>query len=386
MPAVEIDTPVEKLLYASQGYVLYIVKLFVPYGLSPWYPYPVDAPGYYWIYPLIAAGVVGAAIACRKPAPMLFLGVAWYTVTVAPVLQIMQVGNAMMADRYAYLPSIGILLIMGWRFAAIVELYAKKKAKHLPAMAAGVYILALAAFTFTLAPVWKDGVTLWSRVIERYPTSAKGWFNRGHAYHNQGNFTRAVSDYDRTLEMSPGYPYAWSNRGLSRLFLGDRARALEDFDRELRSRPADPDVRFWRANVLALAGRYDEAAADLSTVLESKPGNFEATVRRGLVYTASREFPKAEADFNAAISARPSDPNLYFNRANVRAGMEQWDGAIADYSSVLRFNPADREAWYARGIAKCMSRDTSAACDDLRRAASLGAVQADTAIAEICIR
>jgi tetratricopeptide (TPR) repeat protein len=385
MAAVEIDTPVEKLLYASQGYVLYIVKLFVPYGLSPWYPYPVGAPGYYWMFPLIAAGVAVAAIVWRKRAPMLFLGVAWYTVTVAPVLQAMQVGNAMMADRYAYLPSVGILLIMGWRFAAIVELYGKKKAKHLPSIAAGVYILTLAAFTFTLAPLWKDGATLWTRVIERYPTSAKGWFNRGHAYHNAGNFTQAVSDYDRTLELSPGYPYAWSNRGLSRLFLGDRARALEDFDRELRTRPADPDVRFWRANVLALIGRYDEAAADLTTVLESKPGNFEATVRRGLVYTASREFPKAEADFNAAISARPADPNLYFNRANVRAGMEQWDGAIADYSSVLGFNPADREAWYARGIAKFMSRDTSAACDDLRKASSLGAVQADTAIAEICI-
>lgn len=386
LAAVEIDTPVEKLLYASQGYVLYIVKLFVPLGLSPWYPYPVEPPGWFWIYPAAAAGLIAVAIASRRKAPLLTLGIAWYTVTVAPVLQFLQVGNAMMADRYAYLPSVGILMVMGWRFGAVAGLYAKKKAKHLPSAGAAVYVLTLAAFTFTLAPVWKDGTTLWSRVIERYPTSAKGWFNRGHAWHNAGNFPRAVADYDRTLELSPAYPYARSNRGLSMFFMGQKERALGDFDAELRARPGDPDVRFWRANVLASVGRYGEAAADLTAVLRAKPGNFEATFRRGLMYTSTREYPKAEADFSAAISARPADPNLYFNRANVRAGMEMWDAAIGDYSTVLRITPSDRDAWYARGIAKFMKRDTSAACEDLRRASSLGAAQADTAIAEFCIR
>jgi len=382
--AVEIDTPVEKLLYASQGYILYIAKLFVPAGLSPWYPYPPEPPAIYWLYTLFAAGVIAAALFLRKKAPLVFLGAAWYTVTVAPVLQFLQVGNAAMADRYVYLPSAGILLIIGWGLGTLAARFDRSGVKNLPWAAAGAGILAFGALTFTLAPVWADGVSLWTRVIDLYPTSPKGWFNRGHALHNEGKFTLAIADYNKTLELSPAYPYAWSNRGLSRFFSGDRAHAIEDFDRELRSRPSDPDVRFWRGNVLAAVGRYDEAAADLTMVLSAKPGNFEATVRRGLVYTAVRDFPKAEADFDAAIAARPSDPNLYFNRANVRAGSKRWDESIADYSAVLRLTPGDREAFYARGIAKFMKRDTSAACGDLRKASSLGSAQADTAIAEIC--
>lgn len=381
-----IDTPVEKFLYASKGYVLYAAKTLVPLGLSPWYPYPLEVPGRYWVFPAVAALIIGAAIAWRRKAPIFFLGVGWYTVTIAPLLQLLQVGNAEMADRYAYLPSAGLLLVLGWRFSAIVDLYAERKAKHLPAAAAGIYILTLAAFTFTLAPVWRDGVSLWTRVVERFPDSPKGWFNRGHANHAAGRFRDAVADYDRTLALNPSYPYARSNRALSRFFLGDRAGSLDDFERELQARPADPDVRFWRGNVLAALERYEEAAADLTAVLEAKPGNVEAIVRRGLVYTASREFARAEADFDAAISARPSDPDLYFNRANVRAGLERWDAAIDDYGVVLRLDPSDRDALYARGIARFMNRDTSSACEDLRRAAALGSTPADTALAEICVR
>ncbi len=382
-----IDGPVEKLLYASAGYVLYIVKLVVPFGLSPWYPYPREVPVYYWVYPIVAAGVIAAAIASRKKYPLIFLGMAWYTVTVTPVLQFLQVGNAEMAERYAYLPSLGVLLIIASAFAAATERFTSTKVgEYLPHAAAGVYVLFLAGLSFSTSSVWRDGTTLWGRVIERFPDSPMGWFNRGHAFHTLGEYRNAIADYDYAIALNADYPYAWSNRGLSWFFLGDRKRALADFTMELRSRPDDPDVRYWRGNAFASLSRYDEAVADFTAVLARKPGDFEATVRRGLVYTSARNFPKAEEDFNRAISLHPSEPNLYFNRANVRAGMKRWDDAIADYSSVLRLAPADRDALYARGVAAYLKGDATSACEDLNRASALGSAQADTAIAEICAK
>jgi tetratricopeptide (TPR) repeat protein len=386
MATAAIDTPVGKLLYASKGYVLYVVKTFVPFSISPWYPYPLEVPASYWAFPAIAAALLAAAFVNRRKMPLLLFGVGWYTVTVAPLLQLLQVGNAEMADRYSYLPSVGILMIAGWGLARITERSSGMNVKHLPAAIAGAYIVALAAFSFTLSPVWRDGVSLWSRVIEKYPDSPKGWYNRGWAYHTTRRFAEAVADYDRVIAMDPRYPFASSNRGLSYYFLGEPAKAIRDFDREIRSRPDDPDIRFWRGNVLAALGRYDEAIADLTAVLAAKPGNIEAATRRGLVYTAARDFPKAEADFTAAIGASPDDPDLYFDRANVRAGMRRWKDAIADYTSVLGINPANRDALYARGITAFMGADTAAACEDLRRASALGSAPADTAIADICPR
>jgi tetratricopeptide (TPR) repeat protein len=382
-----VDTPVEKLLCASKGYVLYIVKLVAPFGLSPWYPYPLSVPASYWIYPPLAAAVVAAAIARRRKYPVVFFGVAWYSVTVAPVLQLLQVGNAEMADRYAYLPSVGILLILVWAFVTVTARFgAGTTARSLPRIAAGAYVLLLAGISVPAGGVWRDGTTLWGRVVERFPDSPKGWFNRGAAYHEAGAYRLAVADYDRAIALNPKYPYAWSNRGLSVFFLGDRERALADITRELGERPDDPEVRFLRGNVLATLSRFGEAAADFTVVLKDKPGDFDATVQRGLVYTSARDYPKAEADFDHAIALRPSDPNLYFNRANVRAGMKRWDDAIADYSAVLRLTPADREALYARGITSYLKGDTAGACEDLRRASTLGSARADTAIAQICPR
>lgn len=381
----DIDGPVGRLLIASRGYVLYIAKLFVPFGLSPFYPYPREIPAHYWAFPVIAAAILFGALRERKQYPLLFTGVAWYTVTVAPVLQLLQVGNASMADRYAYLPSVGILLIAASAFAAAVGRPAASPSRRkLLAATGAVYVLALAGLSATTSAVWRDGATLWSRVVEQFPDSPKGWFNRGYARHTLGEYRAAIADYDRAIALNPDHPKLWSNRGFTRFALGDRAGALADFSRELEARPDDTDSRYWRGNVLASLGRHAEAEADFSVVIDGNPADFEARVRRGLVRTSSGDFPGAEADFSAAISLRPSVADTYFNRANVRAAMKRWDDAIADYSTVLRLSANDRDALYARGIASHLKGDADAACADLRRASSLGAARADSAIVRIC--
>ncbi len=383
----DIDGPVGRLLIASRGYVLYIAKLFVPFGLSPFYPYPREIPAHYWAFPLIATGILGAAFGARKRYPLVFTGVAWYTVTVAPVLQLLQVGNASMADRYAYLPSVGILLIAASAFAAAVGRPGASASRRRFLVATGaVYVLALAGLSATASAVWRDGATLWSRVVEQYPDSPKGWFNRGYARHTLGHYRAAVADYDRAIALNPDYPKLWSNRGFTRFAMGDRAGALDDFSRELRSRPDDSDARYWRGNVLASLGRHAEAETDFSIVIDRNPSDFEARVRRGLVRTSSGDFPGAEADFSAAIALRPSAADTYFNRANVRAAMKRWDDAITDYSTVLQLSADDRETLYARGIASHLKGDDDAACADLRRASSLGAARADSALVRICPR
>lgn len=397
------DGIVEKFLYASAGYVLYIAKLAVPFGLSPWYPYHRELPAHYWAFPVIAALIAYAALRFRRRFPEGLFGLAWYTVTVAPVLQLLQVGNAAMADRYAYLPSLGILVAFGvYAARRLAPLLGSEegagadaggrsgagrrdvsRARTAAALLA-IYVLTLGGMSAAQAGIWRDGTTLWTRVVERHPDSPAGWFNRGYARHAAGRFAEAVSDYDRALSLNPAYPHARYNRGLSLFFLGRKEQALGEISAELAARPGDIDARYWRGNVLASLGRPIEAAREYAVVLDSAPDHFEATVRRGLALTAARDFAAAERDFDRAISLRPGEPNLHFNRANVRAGLNRWDDAIADYSAVLRSAPGDRDAFYARGVAFFLKGDTASACADLARSSAFGLAAADTLRAEIC--
>ncbi|HLB00061.1 MAG TPA: tetratricopeptide repeat protein, partial [Bacteroidota bacterium] len=383
---VPVDTPVEKMLYASTGFVTYIMKLLVPYGLSPYYPYPQEVPGHAWGLLILAAGIPVAAFAYRKKSPVVFFGVAFFTVTVLPVLQLLQVGNAMMADRYAYLPSIGILLIIVRRMERAADTLAVKHpaARVFAGVTGGIYVLALAAMTFSLGGIWHDGVTMWDRVVKESPGHPKAYFNRGYARYTLGDYPGAIADYDTTLSIFPDYPYVRFNRGISLFRLGDRQRALADFNDAVEKYPDEPLVFHWRANLYASISEYDLAAADYTRVLDSQPDDFVVLMRRALTFVSAGRYPQALADYTTAIALRPSDVSLYFNRGNVLSAMGRYEDAVEAYSTVLRTNPADRDALYGRGIALHLAGHDPDACDDLRRASILGSEPARKALVEIC--
>jgi len=380
------ETIIDTILYASAGFVSYIVKLLVPYGISPYYPYPENIPGEFWAYAILAPGLMALSWVYRKQSPLLFFGVGFFTVTILPVLQIVQVGNAMMADRYAYLPSIGIFLIVVDRMVRAADRLGKKfSAGRIVGAATGaVYAVTLAAMTFSLGGIWRNGLTMWDRVVERYPAGAKGYFNRGYAAHTLGNYSQAVADYDRTLSIDPAYPYGRLNRGISLLMRGDQRGALTDFNAELGAHPGEPLILLWRGTLYSSVSDYEQAAADFTAVLDSEPDNYDAVIRRALTYTFLKRLPEALTDYSSAIALRPSELDLYSDRGNILAAMGRYDEAIGDYSTFLRSRGADHDVLYRRGIAYHLKGETSTGCADLERASSLGSAAARNALVEIC--
>jgi len=382
------ETFIDTILFASAGYVTYVVKLLVPYGLSPYYPYPAEVPGHYWAFLIIAFGGIVLSLLYRKKSPILFFGVAYFTVTILPVLQLLQVGNAMMADRYAYLPSIGILLIVAHRMEmAAGRLRQKFSAGWIVAGVTGaVYILSLAAMTFSLGGIWRNGQTMWERVVTRYPEESKGYFNRGYAAHSLGNYSQAIADYDRTLSIKPDYPYARLNRGISLLVRGDKREALADLNAELSLHPGEGTILLWRGTLYSSISEYELAITDFSAVLGQESRNYNAVIRRALCYTFLKRYPEALADYTSAISIKPYEVNLYSDRGNILGAMGRFEEAIGDYSTVLDTHPGDTEALYRRGIAYHLNGNSAAACTDLRTASDLGSEPAGRAIVDLCNR
>jgi len=180
---------------------LYIYKFFVPVGLSTFYPYPtLDPNGYlpvvYYGAPILSIVVVGLTWFFRRKWKPLLFGIGFYLITVVLVLQFLPVGEAVMAERYTYLPYVGLGFVFGHAVSFIWNKHSVSQGLKF-ALAGGVGILFLwfAYGTYERSKVWKDSETLWTNVIDQYPEV-------GLAYKNRGNFRARNGRPDDALKTS----------------------------------------------------------------------------------------------------------------------------------------------------------------------------------------
>ena len=222
---------VERILFASYGFMQYIFKMIVPVKLSTLYPYPPlsDIPVIFKIAPLLVIAVLGVAAWSMKKTRIVAFGVAFYVVTIALVLQLfVSVGDAVMADRYTYVPYIGLLLIAGFGFSQIWRGNFSAGMKNGLLAATALYCAFLGYQTFNRIGVWKNAETLWTDVIENYPEKTTGYYNRAHYFDSQGEQEKAIADYTSAIAIDPDYYEALTNRGRLYRLRGELQRSVND--------------------------------------------------------------------------------------------------------------------------------------------------------------
>jgi len=198
-----------RALHAGYGFVMYVVKLLVPTGLSAFYPYPYPLVNSAWVLNvtppilyitmtasvLLCALVIFLALRGGEKVKIYLFGCLFYAVTIAIVLQFIPVGRAIMADRYAYLASVGIFILIGF----FADHLALKPAYRVPVVAVVVlYAAILAVVTFNRTRVWQNDETLWSDVMERYPNDCRIMLpiaNRANYYYLEKRMPEALKDY-----------------------------------------------------------------------------------------------------------------------------------------------------------------------------------------------
>jgi hypothetical protein len=207
-----------RFLHATYGFTAYLPKILFPLGLSAYYPYPYPQVNGHWVthpVPVIfyLTLLVSVAIFCfaawcvisgKKNLQVPGFGLLFYAVTIALVLQFLPVGRVIMADRYAYVPSIGIFFIAGYYFDRLSRI----KSWRIPAMAlAGVYACFFLVTTRQQVKTWKNDETLWNRVISLYPDDSRlavGYTNRGSYLLTEGRPQEALQDLLRVAQWNPG--------------------------------------------------------------------------------------------------------------------------------------------------------------------------------------
>ena len=349
----------EKIFLVSYSFVFYIFKLFAPFNLSAMYYYPTKSPGgmlplEYYMAPVVIALIIWGVLRTDNFRKELILGLGFYLITISLVLQVIPVGSAIVAERYTYVPYIGLFLIIGQFCSAVVSnAWQASKNIKLPLLVILIaYTVFLSVATWHRNKVWQDSFTLWSDVIQKNPVVSVAYYNRGVGKFNLKDYQGAINDYNKTIQLQPDYAEAYHNRGEAKVQLQDYAGAIEDLTTAIALKPQYADAYFTRAKAKNKLKDYEGAIDDFTKTLDLKPDQTDAYFDRANSRSRIQDYEGALKDLSRVIAFRPDSAVAYNNRGIVRAILGDYENAINDFNRAIRLRPDYKEARDNRERAK----------------------------------
>jgi tetratricopeptide (TPR) repeat protein len=217
----------DRISNAFVSYIAYIVNTIWPKDLVAFYSFPLSLP----LWQVVGAVLLLTAITITviwkaRSIPYLATGWLWYMGTLLPVIGIVQVGLQARADRYTYVPLIGLFIIAAWGISELSKEWRYRK-EILFASSIAV-LLCLCVATWTQVGFWRDSTTLFDHALNVTDNNYVAYNSRGTNYLLLGNYRQAIADYDKALEINPQYAHAYHNRGIAYSNLGDERQAIED--------------------------------------------------------------------------------------------------------------------------------------------------------------
>ena len=268
------------LSVASYGIVFYLGKLFLPVKLSCLYPYYNFEYNPTYLYSIIAVILLLLIMALSvKYTRKLLFGAAFFLITLLPALQFIPASTIIVADRYAYIPSIGVFFILS---TLIYWLYSKKL-KILALVLAAFIIVSLSFLTYNRCKVWKDGISLWSDALENYSDSPVIFNNRRLAYNNlgsayavRGEREKAVYAYKKAIEADPYYAESYNNLGVSLLELREYDKAFAALIKALELKPDYVKAYSNLCAACGITGNFKQAIKVCGKAVELDPSSASA--------------------------------------------------------------------------------------------------------------
>jgi Flp pilus assembly protein TadD len=328
-----------RLANAATSYIRYLGKTFWPVDLAVFYPFPARGIPSWQVAGSVAALALITWMAYRAHSrrPWLITGWCWYLLTLLPVVGIVQVGMQSMADRYLYVPMIGLLIAVSWQ---VGEFCQGSLGRTRFAIAAGGLALGICAvLSWRQAHVWQNGVTLFTHAIQVTEGNFVAHDNLGVELDRLGRPEEALTEYRETLRIKPGDRYGEENfaqasfaKGERLLGRGDLQGALAAFRDGLRYRPRNALALMSLGVALARSGQPVEAEKAFEDSLRSDASSVEAHYDLGLVQQALGAYSKALESFGAALRLKPEFGEAQAARAEVLYTLgryrEAWDALL----------------------------------------------------------
>jgi tetratricopeptide (TPR) repeat protein len=388
-----------RILNAIVAYAEYVYRCFVPDDLAVLYPYRSVTTGQ-----VLAAATLIAAITVlvvyRRKTRSLMVGWLWYLGTLVPVIGLVQVGVQASADRYTYLPSIGLFILLTW---LVADLSARLPYRVAILAAGALLVLAgLSAATVSQARYWvnsealfthalqatkdnyvihsnfgvwlagqgrmEDAIRHYNEALRIKPDDGEARYNLANMLVRQANYREAIAQYREVLRSDPGHLMARNNLALCLVQTGDRRAAIEQFEEVLRLNPGFEAAKQNLAMLLAAEEKAKRPAGGLPAPGPADGVALEENMRLGQEAVMQGDLDSAIAHFRGAVRSNPDLPAARIGLGLALAYKGDIDGAIQQFRAAIKLDPNNADVQNSLGVALMQKVQLDEAQTHLQRA------------------
>jgi tetratricopeptide (TPR) repeat protein len=328
----------DRIANALAAFVTYPARMVWPIRLVPFYPHPQTIRFWPAVGGLFVLVVVSALVTRAIPRrPHLAVGWFWFVGTLIPVVGLIQVGSHATADRYTYVPLIGLFIIAAW---GVFDLFGARRLRQVILPAAACVVVAASIVT-TRAQVmtWKDSATLWQHALDVMPDNFCAHYGLGKLLDAQGRHEESVRHLRESIRLAPRFADARVALGRALAVQGRMDEAIDQYVEALRLAPASRDARANLGLVLEQSGRFPEAAVQYREALAAAPEDVEVRNSLGHALASQGKIAEAIAEFSEALRLRPDDAPARANLADALAAQGKISEAIPLFRDALRLQP-----------------------------------------------
>ena len=318
------EVPVHlRLANGLVSYLVYLGKLFWPQKLAVFYPYPNEIP----IWLTVAAGIwcISVSIIVMRWSvrlPYLFVGWFWYLGTLVPHIGLMQAGLwPALADRWAYIPGIGICTMVAWGIPKIIA--GGQSGKYTIAVVTAVIVCLLTALTWKQVGYWQNNITLYQHAIDVTQDNDVVHNNLGAAFYYGARVDRAIYHFVEALKIQPGYAAAHSNLNKALGARSDINGAIEKMQKLLKIYPDIPALHYNLGNLYRENGQFDNAVLQYREALAHQPVFIQALNNLAGIYIIKKDYSTAIQLLQQIAALQPYDTDIYVDIARVYASQRQ---------------------------------------------------------------
>lgn len=398
-----------RMVNALAAYASYIGQMLWPNNLAVYYPYTPISVSFAALSIIALIAISITAIRLAKRHPYLLVGWIWYLCALLPVIGLIQVGGQSRADRYTYLPLVGLFIMVAWGIPKIPE--GRRYLNIALGSAAIILICALAIVARKQVHYWKNDIELWGHAVQVTPADyflrsnlgmalvagrdleaaldqygeamrlkpdySYGKWKLSDAYaethntfgvslFNKGLWREAMAHYEEALRIKPGMAEAHGNLGTIFAIQGKTAEAVTEFEKALKINPQNPEMQYNMGLILAKQGLTDEAAVHYRKALEIKPRYAEPQKELGDAFLIKGKLNEAIEQYSKALEIKPDFAQAHSNMGFALMYQKRYQDAIAHFSEALRIDPNNPESQRNLGAAR-------AAAEDFNKLKTLGA-------------
>ena len=331
-----------RLANALVSYQQYLRKLFLPDDLAVFYPHPMRWP--FW-YVVLSASVIVAiswvVARYKREYPYLPVGWLWFLGAFIPMIGIIQVGSQSMADRYSYIPEIGLAIALIWGGADLLKAF-----KAPPALAGGIATVTLGVccvFTYFQIAFWKDSITLFTHAAAKTSNNVIAYVNRGYELACRERYADAISDFETALRIKPDDAGALANIGTAYAKVDEKLKAAIYYETCLKINPAHAGANNGMGRLLEDAGHFDDAIPYFQRALASKTNLAEAENNWGFALAHKGDMSNAIDHYETALRIDANNGEAHNNLGVALAGLDRMPAALKHFARAVELKPADAQ-------------------------------------------